>query len=152
MGMNFPNVLVVHAGLGVKTLAEFIALAKKEPGKLNYASTGPGSASHLAGELFSQRAGIELVHVPYKGGAPALTDLLAGRVAAYFSTLSTAQAHIESGKLIPLASTGLTRPSFPTCRRLPSRASRVSVPPTGTRSWRRAGRPSRSSSAGTRNS
>jgi len=112
MGMNFPNVLVVHAGLGVKTLAEFIALAKKEPGKLDYASTGPGSASHLAGELFGQRAGIDIVHVPYKGGAPALTDLLAGRVAAYFSTMSTAGPYIESGKLIPLASTGPTRPSF----------------------------------------
>jgi tripartite-type tricarboxylate transporter receptor subunit TctC len=112
MGMNFPNVLVVHAGLGVKTLAEYIALAKKEPGKLDYASTGPGSASHLAGELFNQRAGVDIVHVPYKGGAPALTDLLGGRVAAYFSTLSTAGPHIESGKLIPLATTGLTRPSF----------------------------------------
>lgn len=112
MGMNFPNVLVVHAGLGVKTLAEFVALARKQPGKLDYASTGPGSASHLAGELFGQRAGIDIVHIPYKGGAPALTDLLAGRVASYFSTLSTAGPHIESGKLIALASTGLTRPSF----------------------------------------
>ncbi len=112
MGMNFPNVLVVHAGLGVKTLAEYIALAKKEPGKLDYASTGPGSASHLAGELFNQRAGVEIVHVPYKGGAPALADLLGGRVASYFSTMSTAGPHIETGKLIPLASTGLTRPAF----------------------------------------
>ena len=112
MGMNFPNVLVVHAGLGVKNLAEYIALAKQKPGKLDYASTGPGSASHLAGELFNQRAGVEIVHIPYKGGAPALTDLLGGRVAAYFSTLSTAGPHIESGKLIPLATTGLTRPAF----------------------------------------
>jgi tripartite-type tricarboxylate transporter receptor subunit TctC len=112
MGMNFPNVLVVHSGLGVKTLAEYIALAKQKPGKLDYASTGPGSASHLAGELFNQRAGLDIVHVPYKGGAPALTDLLGGRVAAYFSTPSTAQPHIESGKLIPLATTGLARPSF----------------------------------------
>jgi len=112
MGMNFPNVLVVNADLGVKTLAEYIALAKQKPGKLDYASTGPGSASHLAGELFNQRAGVEIVHVPYKGGAPALTDLLGGRVAAYFSTPSTAGPHIESGKLIPLATTGLTRPEF----------------------------------------
>jgi tripartite-type tricarboxylate transporter receptor subunit TctC len=112
MGMNFPNVLVVHAGLGVKTLADYIALAKKNPGKLDYASTGPGSASHLAGELFNQRAGVEIVHVPYKGGAPALTDLLGGRVAAYFSTPSTAGPYIESGKLIALATTGLTRPAF----------------------------------------
>lgn len=112
MGMNFPNVLVVNADLGVKTLAEYIALAKQKPGKLDYASTGPGSASHLAGELFNQRAGVQIVHVPYKGGAPALTDLLGGRVAAYFSTPSTAGPYIESGKLIPLATTGLTRPEF----------------------------------------
>ncbi len=112
MGMSFPNVLVVHAGVGAKTLAQYVAIAKKSPGKLDYASTGAGSASHLAGELLDQVAGIETVHVPYKGGAPALADLLAGRVAAYFSTWSTAQPHVESGKLIPLASTGLTRPAF----------------------------------------
>lgn len=112
MGVNFPNVLVVHAGVGVKTLAEFVALAKKKPGSLDFASTGAGSASHLAGELFNDRAGINTVHIPYKGGAPALQDLLGGRVAAYYSTPATAGPHIESGKLIALASTGLTRPSF----------------------------------------
>jgi tripartite-type tricarboxylate transporter receptor subunit TctC len=112
MGMGFPNVLVVHSGVGVKTLAEFIALAKKKPGSLDYASTGAGSASHLAGELFNQRAGVEIVHIPYKGGAPAMQDLLGGRVAAYYSTPSSAGPHIEAGKLIPLATTGLTRPSF----------------------------------------
>ncbi len=112
LGMSFPNVLVVHQGVGAKTLAEFVALAKKKPGSLDFASTGAGSASHLAGELFNLVAGIDTVHIPYKGGAPALHDMLAGRVAAYYSTLSTSQAHIESGKLIALASTGLTRPSF----------------------------------------
>ena len=112
MGVTFPNVLVVNAGLGVKTLAEYIALAKAKPGGLDYASTGPGSASHLAGELFNARAGVEVVHIPYKGGAQALQDLLSGRVAAYFSTPSTAEPHIESGKLIPLATTGLERPVF----------------------------------------
>ncbi len=112
MGVTFPNVLVVHAGLGVKTLAEYIALAKAKPGGLDYASTGPGSASHLAGELFNARAGVEVVHIPYKGGAQALQDLLSGRVAAYFSVPSTAEPHIESGKLIPLATTGLERPAF----------------------------------------
>ena len=118
MGMSFPNVLVVHAGVGVKTLAEFVALAKKKPGALDFASTGAGSASHLAGELFNVQAGIDTVHIPYKGGAPALQDLLGGRVAAYYSTPATAQAHIDSGKLIALASTGLTRsagmPNVPT--------------------------------------
>ena len=112
MGMSFPNVLVVNPGVGAKTLAQYIDIAKKSPGKLDYASTGAGSASHLAGELLDQVAGIETVHVPYKGGAPALADLLAGRVAAFFSTWSTAQPHVDAGPLIPLASTGLSRPSF----------------------------------------
>lgn len=112
MGVNFPNVLVVHAGVKVRTLAEFVALAKHKPGTLDYASTGAGSASHLAGELFNDRAGIDTVHIPYKGGAPALQDLLGGRVAAYYSTPSTAGPHIDSGKLIPLATTGLLRPAF----------------------------------------
>lgn len=112
MGMNFPNVLVVPPSLGVKTLAELIALAKTQPGVLNYGSTGAGSASHLAGELFNQRAGVDIVHIPYKGGAPAVTELLAGRLSIYFATMSTAGPHIAAGKLVPLATTGLTRAPF----------------------------------------
>ncbi|MDR0204581.1 MAG: tripartite tricarboxylate transporter substrate binding protein [Delftia acidovorans] len=111
-GVNFPNVLVVHKGAGVKTLAEFVAKARKNPGTVDYASTGAGSASHLAGELFNPRAGIDLVHVPYKGGAPALQDLLGERVTSYFAAPPTALPHIEAGKLIPLATTGLTRPAY----------------------------------------
>ncbi len=118
MGVNFPNVLVVHAGTNIKTFAEFIAYAKKNPGKLDFASTGAGSASHLAGEMLNDMARIDTVHIPYKGGAPALQDLLGGRVAAYYSTFSTSQAYIENGKLIPLASTGAQRltalPNIPT--------------------------------------
>ena len=118
MGVNFPNVLVVHPSLNVKTLKEFVDLAKKEPGKLTYAATGVGSASHLAGELFNQRAGVEIMHVPYKGGAAAMVDLLGGRISAYYSTPSTAEPHIKSGKLIALATTGLKRsekfPDLPT--------------------------------------
>ncbi|WP_342129091.1 Bug family tripartite tricarboxylate transporter substrate binding protein [Hydrogenophaga sp. OTU3427] len=118
MGVNFPNVLVVHSGTKIKTFGEFIAYAKQNPGKLDYASTGNGSASHLAGELMDDMAKIDTLHVPYKGGAPALQDLLGGRVAAYYSTLNTAQPHIQSGKLVPLASTGPKRlpqlPSVPT--------------------------------------
>lgn len=114
MGVNFPNVLVVHSGLKIKTFADYVAYARANPGKLDYASTGPGSASHLAGELLDDMARIDTVHVPYKGGAPALQDLLGGRVAAYFSTYSTAQPYIEVGKLIPLASTGSKRlPALP---------------------------------------
>jgi tripartite-type tricarboxylate transporter receptor subunit TctC len=105
-------VLVVHAGVPARTLAEFVALAKAKPGSLDYASTGVGSASHLAGELFNQRAGVDIVHVPYKGGGPAMTDLLGGRVTAYYSTHSTAGPHIETGKLRALAVTGLKRSPF----------------------------------------
>jgi tripartite-type tricarboxylate transporter receptor subunit TctC len=112
MGVTFPNVLVVNPTVGVKTLAKFVAKAKARPGSIDYASTGNGSASHLAGELLNQRAGIDTVHIPYKVGAPALQDLLGGRVAAYYSTPSTAAPHIEAGKLIPLAITGLIRSPF----------------------------------------
>ena len=111
-GVNFPNVLVAHKGLGVKNLQEFIAKAKAKPGAIDFASTGAGSASHLAGELFNQRAGVEMVHVPYKGGAPAMQDLLGERVASYFAAPPTALPHVESGKMIPLATTGLTRPAY----------------------------------------
>jgi tripartite-type tricarboxylate transporter receptor subunit TctC len=102
----------VPPSLGVKSLAELIALAKREPGKLNYGSTGAGSASHLAGELFADMAGIDIVHIPYKGGAPAVTELLAGRLSMYFATMSTSQPHIAAGKLLPLATTGLARAPF----------------------------------------
>ena len=112
MGVNFPNVLVVHPGLDVKTLAAFVALAKAKPRELTYASTGAGSASHLAGEMFNQRAGVEVVHVPYKGGSQAMVDLLSGRVSAYYSTPSTAAPHVQAGKLVAIATTGLERPSF----------------------------------------
>lgn len=118
MGVNFPNILVINADLKIKTFAEFVAYAKAHPGKLEYASTGAGSASHLAGELMDDMAKIDTMHVPYKGGAPALQDLLGGRVAMYYSTLNTAQPHIQSGKLVPLASTGTRRhpqmPNVPT--------------------------------------
>ena len=118
MGLSFPNVLVVHAGVPAKNFAEFLALAKAKPGALDYASTGVASASHLAGEMFKQRAGVDMVHVPYKGGGPAMIDLLAGRITAYYSTYSTAGPHIETGKLRPLAVTGLERlpvlPNVPT--------------------------------------
>lgn len=118
MGVVFPSVFVVHPSVPAKNMAELIALAKKEPGALNYASTGVGSASHLAGEMLKQRAGIDMVHIPYKGGGPIMTDLLTGRVTGYFSTLSTAGPHIEAGKLRAIATSGLTRmtglPNVPT--------------------------------------
>jgi tripartite-type tricarboxylate transporter receptor subunit TctC len=118
MGVIFPNVIVVHPDVPAKTLAEFVALAKKKPGELTYASAGIGGAGHLAGELFKQRAGIDLIHVPYKGGGPAMTDLLGGRVDMYPAVPSTAAPHIETGKLRALATTGakrtVTMPDVPT--------------------------------------
>ncbi|HEY2630179.1 MAG TPA: tripartite tricarboxylate transporter substrate binding protein [Usitatibacter sp.] len=118
MGMVFPNVFVVNSAVPAKTLADFVALAKAKPGDLSYASSGIGSAGHLAGELFKQRAGIELIHVPYKGGGPAMTDLLGARVTMYPAVPSTAQPHVESGKLRALAVTGpvrlATMPDVPT--------------------------------------
>ena len=111
-GVHFPNVLVVNANSGIKTLADFVALARKQPGSVTFASTGPGSASHLTGELFAQQAKVEMTHVPYKGGSAAMPDLLAGRFTAYFAAPPTALPHIESGKLRPLATTGLTRPAY----------------------------------------
>ncbi len=114
MGVVFPNVLVVNPNVPAKTLQEFVALAKAQPGKLEYGSTGVGSASNLAGELLKQRAGIDLTHVPYKGGGAAMPDILGGRIASYWSPPSTALPHIQTGKLRPLAVTGLVRsPSLP---------------------------------------
>ncbi|MEO7391339.1 MAG: tripartite tricarboxylate transporter substrate binding protein [Ramlibacter sp.] len=111
-GVHFPSVLVVSAASGLKSLADFVALARKQPGSVTFASTGSGSASHLTGELFAQLAKVEMVHVPYRGGAPAMQDLLGGRFTGYFAAPPTALPHIESGKLVPLATTGLTRPAY----------------------------------------
>ncbi len=118
MGVVFPNIMVVGPSVPSKTLAEFVAYAKQNPGKLSYATSGVGSAGHLAAELFKQRAGIDLIHVPYKGGGPAMTDLLGGRVDMYPAVPSTAAPHIEAGKVRALATTGskrsATTPNVPT--------------------------------------
>ncbi|HEX7605265.1 MAG TPA: tripartite tricarboxylate transporter substrate binding protein [Usitatibacter sp.] len=118
MGVMFPNILVVNPSVPAKTLQEFVALARDKPGTLEYGSTGIGSAAHLAGELLKQRAKIDLTHVPYKGGGPAMPDILGGRIASYWSPPSTALPYIQSGKLRALASTGTTRspvlPDVPT--------------------------------------
>lgn len=111
-GVYFPNILVAHKSAGVKTLAEYVELSRKNPGSVGFASTGSGSASHMAGELLSQYANIDMIHVPYKGGGQALQDLIGERVTSYFAAPPTAMPHIEAGNLIPLASTGLERPSY----------------------------------------
>src|SRR5215471_317681 len=112
MGVVFPNVLVVNSGVPAKTLAEFIVLAKQKPGQLTYGSSGVGSAGHLAGELFKQRAGLEVTHVPYKGGGPAMTDILGGRIDMYIGVPSTVAPHVAAGKLRALATTGAKRTSL----------------------------------------
>lgn len=98
-----PLALVVHVALPAKTLREFIALAKAHPGALNYFSSGTGSGTHLAAAIFDQMAGIRTTHVPYKGGAQGVTDLLSGQVQFAFSTIGLAQPHVDSGRLRMLA-------------------------------------------------
>ena len=112
------NILVVNPALPVKSMAELIALAKAEPGKLDFASSGYGAAAHLAGELFKTEAHIEIQHVAYKGAAPALQDVIAGHVHMMFATAASVIGHIHSGLVRPLAVTTLKRtavlPDIPT--------------------------------------
>ncbi len=116
--IRFPNVVVVNPEVPVKTIPELIAYAKANPGKLNMASSGNGSTIHMSGELFKMLTGIDMLHVPYRGGAPALTDLLSGQVQVMFDNLPTCAAHVKSGKLRGLAVTSTTRsdvlPDLPT--------------------------------------
>jgi tripartite-type tricarboxylate transporter receptor subunit TctC len=115
---NALNVLVVHPSLPAKNVKEMIAIAKARPGQMNYGSSGPGATDHLAGELFNVLAGVKMVHVPYKGGAPAMLDLVSGNVQVVFSTVSTAIAAMDSKRVRPLAMTGNQRfelmPDLPT--------------------------------------
>jgi tripartite-type tricarboxylate transporter receptor subunit TctC len=101
--MSAPSVLAVHPSFPAKNLQELIALAKREPGKYAFASSGSGGSPHLAGELLKLRAGIDLIHVPYKGAAPALSDLLGGQVHMAFQTALSAVPHLQSGQLRGIA-------------------------------------------------
>src|SRR5262249_9154798 len=98
-----PTVLVVHPSTGANSVGELIALAKSKPGELNYASSGVATTPHLAGALMNVRAGVQLVHVPYQGSSPAVTDLLAGRTQIMFSAVSVVLPHINAGSLKALA-------------------------------------------------
>lgn len=109
-----PLVLVVPAASPFKTLAEFIAAAKKKPGEITFGSPGNGTVAHLTGELLQSAAGIKLQHIPYKGSAQAITDLMGGQVQSYMSSIPTAFSHIKGGKLRPLAVTAVKRvPTMP---------------------------------------
>jgi tripartite-type tricarboxylate transporter receptor subunit TctC len=115
---QMPFVLIVNPGLPVKNVKELVALARANPGKLNFASAGLGSPSHLATELFSTRAGVRMNHVPYKGGGAVLPDLIAGQTDLFFSPLATALPHVKAGKLRAIAVASLDRsaaaPDIPT--------------------------------------
>jgi tripartite-type tricarboxylate transporter receptor subunit TctC len=118
-GLNSGHfALFVSSSLGVKTLAEFIALAKSKPGTIGYGSGGNASMQHFLTDLFSKKAGIELNHTPYKGEAPAITDLLGGHIQAIFGAFATMQQHLKSGKVLPLATAAAKRsvslPDVPT--------------------------------------
>jgi tripartite-type tricarboxylate transporter receptor subunit TctC len=117
-GVRGPLVVVVHPSFPAKTVPEFIAYVKANPGKINFASAGIGSPQHVSGELFKMMAGVDLVHVPYRGGAAVLTDLLGGQVQVFFGTTTTTIEYIRNGKLRPLAVTTASRaevlPDIPT--------------------------------------
>jgi tripartite-type tricarboxylate transporter receptor subunit TctC len=113
-----PNVLVVHPSLPVRTVKELIALAKARPGQINYASNGSGTLSHLTGELFKLQTATSMQHIPYKGGPPAVTDLMAGQVSALFAAFPTVFGQVRAGRLRAVAVTGARRaaaaPDLPT--------------------------------------
>ena len=112
MAVVFPNVLVVHPSVPAKNVAEYIKLSITKPGSLSYGSSGIGNAGHLAGELFKIVTTADITHVPYKGGGPAMADLLGGQVPSVFASAPSAVPQIKAGKIRALATTGATRSSF----------------------------------------
>ena len=116
--IRFPNVMVVNPSVPAKTVPQFIAYAKANPGRLNMASSGNGSTIHVSGELFKMMTGVNMIHVPYRGGAPALTDMISGQVQVMFDNVPTSIEFIRAGKLRALAVTTATRsevlPDLPT--------------------------------------
>jgi tripartite-type tricarboxylate transporter receptor subunit TctC len=111
---DLPVVMEVHPSMPARTVAEFVAYAKQNPGKINFGSAGTGGTIHLAGEMFKQMAGVDMVHVPYKGAGPALTDLLSGNIQVMFDTLSTALPPVRSGLVRPLGVSSAQRsPDLP---------------------------------------
>ncbi len=119
-----PLVIVAHPSLPVSTLAELIALAKKEPGQLSYASAGPGTSQHLSMELFKLKAGVDIVHIPYKGSGPAMADLLGGHVKLMMDSTASALNHIKDGRIKALAVT-TSRPAPPPLDKIPLIAATI---------------------------
>ena len=116
--VSLNNVLVVHPSVAAKSVTEIIAMAKAQPGKMTYASSGSGTSIHMSGEMFKHLAKVDILHIPYKGSSPALTDMLGGQVMMMFDNIPSALPHIKSGKLRALATTGAKRdatlPDLPT--------------------------------------
>ncbi len=115
---QYPNVLLINPSFPHKTVSQFVAGAKAKPGSISFASSGNGSAQHLAGALFEVKAGVEMQHIPYKGGGPALNDVIGGQVPVFFGSVASTRQHVSSGKLLALAVTGKKRaqsmPNIPT--------------------------------------
>lgn len=116
--VTLQNIIIVHPSVNAKSVSDLLGMAKAQPGKLNYGSSGVGSPGHLAAELLEEMPGVTMNHVPYKGGGPAITDLLAGHVPAFFAVISTAVPHVVSGRARAIAVTGDKRagalPDVPT--------------------------------------
>ena len=129
---NGPNVMEVHPSVPAKTVAEFIAYAKANPGKITFASAGNGTTIHLSGELFMAMTGVKMQHVPYRGSAPALTDMISGQVQVMFDNVLSSIGHLQSGALCPLAVT--SRERLETLPDVPTLAETVPGYETGT--WR----------------
>lgn len=132
MAAAAPGLLVVNPSLPVRTVKELIALARAKPGLINYASPGVGTSPHFAGALFNMMAGVELVHIPYKGAGPAITDVVAGQVQLSFASMPSVMSNVKSGRLRAVAVTGLKRsfalPELPT-------VAESGLPGFETRSW-----------------
>ena len=146
-----PNVIAVHPDLPVQSVKDLIALAKKQPGKLQYGSSGVGTFLHLGPELFKLMAGVDILHIPYKGAAPAMIDVIGGRTQMAFGSIPSTITHLRSGKLRALgvgaATRSTTLPDVPTVRNPGCPATR---PPTGSASSRPPERRRRSSKSSTR--
>jgi tripartite-type tricarboxylate transporter receptor subunit TctC len=127
-----PNVMVVPKSLGVRTVGEFIVLAKAKPGALNVGSSGNGTSLHMSAELFKQMAGVDIVHIPYRGAGPLMPDLISGQVQVVFNNLPTAMPHIRSGALVALAVT--TRERWPLLPDVPT-MDEAGVPGFDVSSW-----------------
>jgi tripartite-type tricarboxylate transporter receptor subunit TctC len=118
--LSYANALVINKDMPFKTLPELLAYAKANPGKVSYGSAGMGASNHLSGELFAKQSGVTMTHVPYKGNAPAMTDVIGGQLTMMFDIVSTARNYVQSGRVLPLAVTSRERnaslPNVPTMR------------------------------------